>query len=398
MNENILLISYYFAPDNRVGAKRFSYLSKYLSREGIKPHILTIKEKYIRSDESLISMGIIHRTSLFPPFPFSKIQKLNRSFELLFGQIDQHIGWFLPGIIRGYNIIRRHNVKTVVVTGPPFSSFLIPYIISFFLKFKFFVDYRDPWILYLNSYSNLRKKVNWFFEKRILQRADCLIFNTKNAMEGYFALNLNFSIKEKSVVLPNIYIDQGSIQPKYLEKNRKTIVYTGNFYGDRSITYLFEPISKLISEGKLNFECFSIHIFGTIPNTEWNKIKLYNFPLNLIVEHERINYNELLQYLKGADVLYLSQGVEHEYSIPYKLIDYLSVRKPVLAVTSKHSATYNIINEIDCGEAADINKDDSIYQALKNILFEETRYSFAGRAKYSFENVFNKYLKIIDKI
>ena len=123
----------------------------------------------------------------------------------------------------------------------------------------------------LSDYSNLRKKINWFFEKRILQRADCLIFNTINAMKGYFALNLNFDIKEKSFVIPNAYIEYEVHQPKVLEKNKKTIVYAGNFYGSRSISYLFEPILRLISEGKLSFENFSVHIFGMIPDPEWEE-------------------------------------------------------------------------------------------------------------------------------
>ena len=67
----------------------------------------------------------------------------------------------------------------------------------------------------------------------------------------------------------------------------------------------------------------------------------------MIINHERIEYHELLRYLKGADVLYIIQGNEHKYSIPYKLIDYLSVKKPILAVTSKFSATYNIIDETE---------------------------------------------------
>ena len=149
MIESILLISYYFAPNNGVGAKRFSHLSSFLYKKGIKPHVLTIKEKYIQQDKSISSDGIIHRTSLFPPFPFSKCKKLNRAFEIVFGQIDKYIGWIFPGIFRGYILIKKYKFEKVIVTGPPFSSFLIPYIISFFLRFKFIVDYRDPWILYL---------------------------------------------------------------------------------------------------------------------------------------------------------------------------------------------------------------------------------------------------------
>ena len=106
----------------------------------------------------------------------------------------------------------------------------------------------------------------------------------------------------------------------------------------------------------------------------------------------------MIQYLKGADVLYLSQGDEHKYSIPYKLIDYLSIKKPILAVTSKYSATYDIMKEINCGEVGDINDCYSIYNALKSILVEEKNYTFKGREKYSIDFIFNSYLEIIKNL
>ena len=396
MTVNILLISYYFSPDNRVGARRFSYLSEYLYRKGLNPHVLTIKEKYInQKDSSINSNGIVHRTSLFPSFPLSRFQKVNRAYEILFGQIDNNIGWFLPGIISGFKIIKKYKINTVVVTGPPFSSFLIPYALSFFLKFKLIIDYRDPWTVddHNGGISRFEKEYNNFFEKLILKEAEKIIFNTLRTKEAYLALNLKFKIEEKSFVINNSYFFENNILPKFLEKDKKVIIYGGNFYGNRRLKYIFEPLIKLFGTEEIKNK-ISLHIFGKIHDEDIELLKTLNLT-EIIVEHKKVDYSLLMQYMKGSDILYLSQGEDHRYSIPYKLIDYLTIKKPILAVTSINSSTYNFMKGLDSGIVADIDDPNSIYLALKELLIDGRKFSFKGIEKYSIENTGKEYYRII---
>ncbi len=392
--DNVLLISYYFAPCNIVGAKRFSYLSSFLYKKGITPHILTIKEKYIsKKDSSIFSKGVVHRTSLLPHYPF-RWKKLNRVFKI-FSFVDQYIGWFFPGLLKGFFLLMKYKIGTVIVTGPPFSSFLIPCALSFFFKFKFIIDYRDPWILYSGSFSKIRKKINWFIEKKILNKADVIIFNTQKVKSEYNKFGLN--LEKKSFVIPNGYLNLPEVEAKLLESDKKVILYAGNFYGSRSISLLSEAIMKLSSEKIPGISCVALHIFGSIHAKDSKKLNELNIPSDFIVEHDQVSFNELMQYLKGADVLYVSQGKDHEYSVPYKLIDYLSVKKPILAVTSKNSATQDVVEDMNCGEVAFVDEPESIYNALKNILLKSHKYSFGGIEKYSFNSVFNSYFQLIVK-
>ena len=395
MNYNstdILLISYYFAPYSIVGAKRFSYLSDYLVRKGIKTHILTIKEKYIpEKDDTIILNGIIHRTSLFPHYPTS-YKKINRIIKIITRFIDPYVGWFLPGIIKGLRLLKKHNIKTVVVTGPPFSSYLIPYFLSFFFKFSLTIDYRDPWFLYIDS-SKIEKKSSWFIEKKILDKADTIIFNTNKVKAEY--CKLHPKINNKSLVIPNGFIENLLVKPKKLDKDKKVIIYAGNFYGNRTVIPLIKTMIRLSKENEIPDT--TLHIFGSIGSKDLEKMKLLNVPQGLIVEHQNVSQYELSQYLEGSDVLYLSQGKDHEYSIPYKLIDYLGVKRPILALTSKNSATEEILRETNCGEIAFVDEPESVYLALKRILLQENKYSFAGTEKYSFKSVENKFSNLLFK-
>jgi hypothetical protein len=66
-SKRILIISNYFASDNRVGAKRFSFLSNIFYRKYSELHILTLKEKCIpQKDHSISSAGTVHRAGSYP--------------------------------------------------------------------------------------------------------------------------------------------------------------------------------------------------------------------------------------------------------------------------------------------------------------------------------------------
>ncbi len=117
----------------------------------------------------------------------------------------------------------------------------------------------------------------------------------------------------------------------------------------------------------------------------------------MIFEHKKVTHDKILSYMKGSDILYLPQGDTLKYAIAYKFFDYLSVKKPILSVSSLESAMTDIMDELDCGEKADTSC-DSIYNALYKMLVEKKVYSFKGMENYSWDNITQKYLNIIKTI
>ncbi|OGU32221.1 MAG: hypothetical protein A2057_04725 [Ignavibacteria bacterium GWA2_35_9] len=138
----------------------------------------------------------------------------------------------------------------------------------------------------------------------------------------------------------------------------------------------------------------SIHVFGKMLEEDTELIKKLNLTV-IIFEHERISYSMLTRYMKGADILCLSQGEDHSDCVPYKLTDYLTIGKPILAVTPLNSSTYNFMQEMDVGIAADIDNPDSIYNALKEILIDERQFSFSGIEKYSLNNIADIFMELL---
>ena len=398
MNKNLLLISYYFFPSNSVGAKRFIYLSKYFEEMGNRIFILTVKEKYYNNfDMSLTPGGKIFRSAMLIPYPIKKnniIKKiLNRIWETM-APVDTFIGHVLPSLFKGLKIVKDFKVDTIVVTGPPFSTFIVGYCLAKLKNLRLVIDYRDPWVFYQQSKSKFHRAVNYYLEKKIINYSRVVVFNTEYAKNGYLNKYFKLNLQNKSIVISNAFELNNISDPIHLETNKKVIVYAGNFYGERRLKYLIKPILRLIDEKRFNKDNLAIHVFGEIQEDDLQILKESNLD-ELTVQHKYESYERIIRYLMAADVLYLPQGEDVKYSIAYKFYDYLSVKKPILAIIPQKCAVADIMNELDCGEIAVINDDDSVYNSLKKLLVEEKKYTFSGYEKYTWENITKKYLKLV---
>ena len=400
--KKILLISYFYAPSSTSGSIRFSYLSKLLEEKNFEVHVVAIKEKYISDQDSeMPSAKFIHRTSIVPNFSYTSKNVIGRKFNRFifkYSPIDPYLGWVIPGTLKTISVIKKNKIDKIIVTGPPFTQFLIGYFASLFTKAELYIDYQDPWFLW-DSYSSFfrakisLKKVTLFIEKTILNRAKKIVLNTSVAMDEYVKKFPHIS--DKFTFITNAYPvlkEQNGIS---LEKDKIVILYAGIFYGERRLSYLLEALEKLIKNNEVGSDEIRIHVFGEILPEDIELIEKLNLK-NIVVEHERISYQKVLQYMKGADILYLTQGYDHRHCIPYKLIDYLSVKKPIFSLTSKDSATYKVMKEINCGEVAEMKNPESVYGALKKLI-KNKDYTFEGTEKYSWNSITENYIKLLEE-
>ena len=402
-SKKILIISYYFAPGGTVGAKRFTFLSKILQEQFPELYVLTVKEKYLTSrDNSLSSGGEIHRVAMYPPFPIQMknqiiIEKIcNRLWTNgYFCLIDPYSGWILPGLIRGLKIVKAKKINTVIATGPPFSTMVIGLLLKSIANVSLILDYRDPWTnIDLKFYNNkFVKKTNTLLEIVAIKNASAIVFNTHN-MKDNFLKSFGTYTKAVTHVITNGFHTAENIQPLSLGNKKINMVYAGVFYGERKISLLLEPLSRLLEEGLISKDNFCFHIFGTLKNSDKEAIKEYNLQ-GIVKEHLQVPHNHLLQLLRSANILVLIISKKMSYSVSYKFYDYLSVKRPIFAIVPEKSQMQKIMNQIDCGRSANIDNPESIYQNLRAMLLNKREYSFSGSDQYAWDELGRKYSEII---
>ncbi len=234
---NILLISYFFPPDQRVGGYRPYSFAKQLPDFDVNVTVLTsieenqkntiiddlnVKDIYCAKKTNLRELG--YKTKILALLELLKLDKL-----FLFP--DPYFPWIRRATKLGKKILKKQKIDAILVTGPPFSTFLVGYNLSKKYNIPLILDYRDPWLGnpfddYSFNFLEKRVKKN---EKRIIEQADMLI-TVGNEYAELIADNINIDPSEFNIVFNGYFAkDKKERDIKKLEKVF-TISFFGNFY------------------------------------------------------------------------------------------------------------------------------------------------------------------------
>lgn len=142
------------------------------------------------------------------------------------------------------------------------------------------------------------------------------------------------------------------------KRNSLKIGYFGSFYGIIKPTHLFEALIRIHDD----FD-FEFHIYGAHAN--------FNIPPLLakqVILHPGLPYEEAIRKMNEMDlnvVIYPTNGRKGVYT--GKLFDYISARRPILALMDTSDVASQLINEFNCGYVCDNNYVDSIVTCLREI-------------------------------
>ncbi|MCG2774406.1 MAG: glycosyltransferase [Desulfobacterales bacterium] len=400
--KGILIISLYFVPSIRAGAKRFTFLSPILKSKYPDLHILTLKESYFSPrDDSLSFSGTVHRTGIYPAYPLKRNNFIKKILKRLWVDylclVDPYSGWIVPALIRGLKILKENRIDLIITTCPPFSAIVVGFLLSRLTKVKLLLDYRDPWTNHNRKFCKIfGKRIGLLFERLSVKQASALVFCSR-IMKENFNDSLGKYSKAPRHVITNGFHGRNTSQQLVLEKGKKSMIYAGTFYGQRKIGFLSKPLLKLLDEGSITKDSFCVHVFGELTDEDSQVLRESDL-LDIIKVHDAVSYEQMITYLKTADILFLISAPDVRYAIPLKFFDYLSVRRPILAVAAKDSAVADLMNEIDCGRLALINSQESILHNLRMMIFEEKEYSYSGIELYTWEKIGEEYLRVIDEV
>ncbi|MDW7711864.1 MAG: glycosyltransferase [Deferrisomatales bacterium] len=404
LGNGVLVISSAYAPNDVVGAKRFTFLSEELHRQGLDVRVLTLAQRdSTKLDTSLPCLKHVYRSRLplpYPVTPDSTVKKIYlRLLQRYIGIPDPYVSWLLTGLFTGYRLIRRHKVGVVIATTPYFTSVLMGALLSRFTGARLIIDYRDP----LSGYDwptrrgvNRTTPLTRWLEKRVVRSASAIVFVTED-MRRHFQRILGPYTRAPLHVITNGYHPTAELEPLYLDAGKVNLLYAGTFYGDRKLGLLLKPLDELIREGSVSADSVRIHIFGTLSVEDRNLLRELDQE-HLIREHSKVDHTTILRYMKGADILFLLSGEDVTYALPYKLFDYLAAQRPILAIAPRNSAVAAFMEHVHCGELGIIDAPISTKDALSTILRKTSGYSFAETAAFQWKQLGERYANIIQAL
>lgn len=409
----VLLVSYFFPPAGGVSVQRMLSLSRYLPRDRCQVGVLTaLNGAYPVSDPALLEKVPkdvkIHR-AFTPELPYELRKKLwdrlgggkkpapprnevvaaaapgrgnvvDRAKQALRDQVrrafmpDPQVVWRPFAERAAAKLIQEEGYDTLIVTAPPFSSFLIGNAIKRrFPHVTLVTDFRDDWFgFFLGGVDNLASEEKYAQAKRIeretVELSDVVVAVTQ-ATRDDIRKRYPEQPEQKFAVIPNGY-DPASLPklPKAEKRADKMVVtYVGTVYKPCSPRYYLDALERLPQEVRSRIET---RFVGRVIEEEKPFLENRTSQLTLT---GFVAQAEALRHMGDADYLLLI--IDDPQTLSGKLFEYLATGKPILGLTPSDSESAKLVRKAKSGvlcEPKDV-------EAISRMLLEAFRKWEAGQ-------------------
>ena len=417
--KKVIYIAFNFNDDNGIALKRLRGVSKYLPSFGWQPIVIVPRtsNKTAKIDNvRVVETDYQDMISRFLPNSKSdtdekkEVDSKNQSNKFvskamslageIFAYPDSMKYWRKPAFEAASEIIENEKIDAILSTSSPVTSHLVAHDLNEKYGIPWAADLRDLWNL--NPYIN-HNPIRRHFEKRLemktFKNASALTTTTELAKKTLQGIHPDKKIVS---VVSGFDPEDFKITKQTVESENLTLMYAGSLYsGKRDPSILFDAISQLISENKIDNEKIIVDFYGDTGNLEELSEK-YNIKNNVNI-HGRITYPEVLQHQMNADVLLLISWMDESEKIfiPGKIYDCIGCRKPILSIGYKAGSLKELIEKTNIGYHISSVEEckKAVYDYYTKYNENELKYSgneFAD--EYSVKNTAKNFSKILEEI
>ncbi len=375
----VLIVSYSFPPYNSIGAVRLGKMTKYLTEFGWDVRVLTAANQPFSSTLPLsIEADRVTYTRSFEvdgPARFAnrkgggdyvasgfevRTSGLKNVLKTLYTNTmylpDSNVGWLPFALKEGRKLVQSWKPDVIYASGPPFTSLMAAAGIARSTGIPWVAEFRDLWSSSpYYRWSNFRKRIDQFLERRTLSSASGFVGATAaiahelaeshgkptaKILSGFEPLDpepeTNAAQRRSTAA---ISANNGS-NPGTLR-----IVYTGTIYRDKR-----DP--KLLFEALLEMPPDSVEVDFYGRNLEPVREAIRDGRLGEAVKvYGAVSYPEAIARQAEADLLLLLLWMHpgDDGSIPAKVYEYLSAKRPILAIGLESCEASKLITSAGAG-------------------------------------------------
>jgi glycosyltransferase involved in cell wall biosynthesis len=338
--KTVVILAFYFPPDNLAGGARPYRFYKYLPRFGYETRVVTVAPQ-----DQTTSRGDVQ----YVPHPRDrgKLPLLaERVIRRFLAPNDDGICWYPYAAAAARGWIEQDGASVVLSTSPAVSTHLAAMRLKRRYGVKWIADFRDP--IVGSPFRAGSRRFDGFLEPRIFQRADALIANT-DALEKTW-LDRYPQHRPKISLLWNGFDPEEAIAAAPIpSRNHRVLTHTGDIYGQRHPGQLVAAITRLTGRGALNPAALRIRLVGRF-HPEW--LPEPAAQMRALVEAGRVDCSgeavpraQAIEALAESDYLLLLDvsGPDAGLQVPSKTFEYLQIGRPVLTFTTRNSPLERIL-------------------------------------------------------
>jgi glycosyltransferase involved in cell wall biosynthesis len=369
MYRRVLYIAYTYPPIGGAGVQRTSKFVKYLPQFGWLPSVLTVANPSVPLLDTSLGRDIpdttlVRRARTWEPSyavkaslaaarpesgrrhfsPWGILKRLTRRLTIALLQPDPQILWLPAAIRAGKGLLHEHPHHAIVVSGPPFSSFLIGVALSRWSGLPLIMDYRDEWDL-SNAYlenkggGRLSHYVQMRMQRLAVRSARALMATTRASAEALEQLRIDAGSKARVTWIYNGYDpdDFAGSPASETERGVYRLAYVGTLWNLTDATPLVEGILALGRREPALVSRLELVFAGRrTPAQQQVLERLQSSPCRLVL-HPYLDHDAALGLVRSAAGLcvLLSDSPGAERVVPAKIFEYMAARRPIVAICPK---------------------------------------------------------------
>ena len=385
----LLYLTYYYAPSGGSGVQRAVKMTRYLTRFGWHPTVVTVDPEaaaFPHRDATLLAdiPDAVHvaRTPTWDPYAmYAALQGRKKEEVVTTGFAgagaegfrealarwvranlfipDARVGWVPYAIAEARRLHARTPFDALVTTGPPHSTHLAGLWLSARLGLPWLADLRDPWtdIYYYRDLPRTAPAaaLDAFFERAVLRRAHARVAVGPGLADHYRAKG------GKPVhVIPNGF-DPADFAAPAPPPDPETFVlaFVGTFLGQQNPRALWQVLADLRREGRI--PAFRLRLVGTTDAGVRQAIA--DAGLDDVTRDEPpVSHPDAIRAMQAADALLLciNRVPGAAPIVTGKVYEYVASGRPVLGVGPPGGDAARVLDETGAGQMFDWDDGDGI--------------------------------------
>jgi glycosyltransferase involved in cell wall biosynthesis len=412
----ILLVAYFYPPQNIIGARRPYALAKWLRRRGHDVTVLTSDQSGRGPDETP------HQLLRTRDLLTTRLNWRREGLRAITGQSDaawspgpnfwgaifvpdvQLISWVPFALHAALRLHRRLGLDAVITTSPVDSAHAVGLALSR-RGVPWVADLRDGWRFEAPREEwplALQRRLDDRLERMVISGADAVVTVSEplsedlrrrygNAVE---TITNGFDPDEITSDVNAGKLAAGAAAA--VDPTKLTLVHTGGLGHERTLQPVLEALARLAREDSRVRERVELVLAGA--QTAQERAMYAEPEFSPFVRHVGfIPRADAMALQRAADVLLLVTSGVRTGEATGKLFEYLAAGRPIL-VLGAGSAAADIVLRAGAGSAVPVRDADAAEAALRGIVAGETATpSESARAAYAYPALTARYERVLER-
>ena len=295
-----------------------------------------------------LGSGVAYRLVMLalslPLLPLMLVEKLLRP-------VESSWSWWLSAYCMGLWLTRRRKFDLIYSTGGAFAAHVAGAALKRATGIRWLAEVHDPMVVPGTVPNTPQQKMQARIEALICAQADVAIWFTDQALASAKVRHPVLGERGHSV-LPGVDAPAYALAP-YQRSEKFVLGHFGSLSATRNLASTVAALDRLIDQHPELAPYVELHVYGgpldpisaaAAASAKHSTLRHFG-RIEADPASRKSGREQILQYMRSADVLLLLHGTEpicSEY-IPSKMYEYLWMQRPILALVHQNPQMVNLL-------------------------------------------------------